>query len=400
MSTSILYHAFGLKGIHYESTHFFGDSILISARTTDQYVRCPQCGEKKATFKGQKRRLFRLSPMGRKRCFLDLLLHRLKCRECGNLWWHHLPFLDGKHRYVRSFALTVLDLLRYCTIQAVSEYLGVGWDMVKAIHKDRLSLLYRSIPLGEVRHIGIDEFSLRKGHEYMTIVTDLHSGRILHAVEGKGKEDIRPFLEKLSRKAKSLEAVAMDMSSSYFSAVREFLPHVDIVFDRYHIMALMNHALDEIRRSQQRELDDLGQKTLKGNRFLLLKNYDSLEPGRKARLDALLEANQPLFIAHSMKEQLRLFWEEDVQTAKGFLDVWLKDAMSSGIRELAKVAKTLAGYRTGLLNYFKYFITNGIVEGINNKIKTLKRQAYGFRDMVYFKLRLYHLHAQGYSLSG
>ncbi len=400
MSTSILYHAFGLKGIQYESARFFGDCVLISARTTDQSVRCPQCGGKRVTFKGQKRRLFKMSPIGRKRCFLDLLLHRLKCMECGGLWWHHLPFLDGKHRYVRFFALTVLDLLKYCTIQATSEYLGVGWDLVKAIHKERLSLLYRTIPLGEVRHVGIDEFSLRKGQEYMTIITDLESGRILHAVEGRSKENIRPFLERLSHKAKNLEAIAMDMSSSYFSAVRESLPNVDIVFDRYHIMALMNHALDEIRRSQQRELDDLGQKTLKGNRFLLLKNYDSLEPGRKARLDALLEANRPLFIAHSMKEQLRLFWEEDVHTAQGFLDVWLKDAMNSGIRQLAKVAKTLAGYRTGLLNYFKHFITNGIVEGINNKIKTLKRQAYGFRDMTYFKLRLYHLHAQGYSLSG
>jgi len=401
MSTSILYHAFGVKGIQYEAVHFLGDSLLFSARATDRYVKCPQCGARKATFKGQRRRLFRMSPIGRKRCFLDLMLHRLKCRECGSLWWHRLPFMDGKHRYVRSFALTVLDLLQFCTIQAASQYLGVGWDMIKEIHKERLFLLYRTIPLGEVRHIGIDEFSLRKGHEYMTIVTDLESGRILHAVEGKGKEDIRPFLERLARKGKNLQAVAMDMSSSYFSAVCQCLPRVDVVFDRFHIIALMNQALDEIRRQQQRELDDLGQKTLKGSRFLLLRNYNSLEPGRKARLDALLEANQPLLIAHTMKEQLQLFWEEtNPGSAKEFLDLWLNDAMQSGIKELARVAKTLAGYRTGILNYFKHFITNGIVEGINNKIKTLKRQAYGFRDMVYFKLRLYHLHSQGYSLTG
>jgi len=401
MSTSILYHAFGLKGIQHESLRYFGNSVLFSARPTDRYLKCPRCGEKSTVFKGHKRRLFRMSPMGRKRCFLYLLLHRLRCRECGHLWWQHLPFMDGNRRYVRAFALTVLDFLQFCTIRAVSEYLGVGWDMVKEIHKEKLSLLYRTLPLGEVRQVGIDEFSLRKGHEYMTVVTDLETGRILHAVEGKGKEDIRPFLETLSRKAKRLEAVAMDMSSSYYFAVRQFLPDVDIVFDRIHIMGLMNQALDEIRRQQQKELDDLGQKTLKGNRFLLLRNYDSLEPDRKARLDALLHVNQPLFTAHSMKEQLRLFWEKtNPESAKGFLDVWLKDAMESGIKELTRVAKTLAGYRTGILNYFKHFITNGIVEGINNKIKTLKRQAYGFRDMVYFKLRLYHLHTQRYSLAG
>jgi transposase len=125
----------------------------------------------------------------------------------------------------------------------------------------------------------------------MTVFTDLQSGRILHAVEGKGKGDITPFLGKLARKGRKLEAVAMDMSSAYYSVVREVLPHVDIVFDRYHIMALINHAIEELRREEQRELDRLGQQTLKGNRFLLLSNYEDLKPDRKARLDALLQAN-------------------------------------------------------------------------------------------------------------
>ncbi len=401
MSTSILYHAFGVRGVHYEATRYFGDYLLISCRMTDQYVKCPDCGNRKASFKGQNRRFLKMPPMGRKKCFLEILLHRLKCRRCGHLWWPTLPFMDGKHRYVRSFALTVLDLLRFGTIRSVSEYLGVGWDLVKEIHKERLSLLYKSMPLHKVKYVGIDEFSLKKGHKYMTVFTDIETGRILHAVEGKGKEDIRPFLEKLSGKAKKLKAVAMDMSGSYFSAVRGCLPGVDIVFDHYHVSALMNQAIDELRREQQRELDDLGQKTLKGNRFLLLRNYDSLDSDRKTRVDALLQVNQPLFLAHSMKEQLRLFWDkEDLESAKGFLDTWLKDAMASGIRVLARVAKTLAGYKTGLLNFFKHGITSAVVEGTNNKIKTLKRQAYGFRDMEYFKLRLYHLHTQRYSLSG
>jgi transposase len=235
----------------------------------------------------------------------------------------------------------------------------------------------------------------------MTVFVDIDSGRIVHAVEGRSQEDVELFLRELSRKARKLKAVAMDMSGSYFSAVRSCLPQVDIVFDRYHVSALMNRAIDEIRRGQQRELDELGQKALKGNRFLLLKNYKSLQPDRKARLDALLAANQPLFIAHSMKEQLRLFWDsDDRESGESFLDVWVKDAMQSGIKPLARVAKTLAGYKTGLLSYFKHSITSAVVEGTNNKIKTLKRQAYGFRDMTYFKLRLYHLHTQGYSLTG
>ncbi len=401
MSTSILYHAFGLKGIEYKATHFVADRIIFSAEMNDQWVRCPLCGCRDTSFKGQKRRWFYMSPIGRKRCILELVVHRLKCRMCSALWWPTLPFMDGTHRFVRSFALTVLDMLRFGTIRSVAQYLGVGWDLVKNIHKQKLQFLYRKIPLKEVRTIGIDEFSFKEGHRYMTVVTDLRTGRVLHAVEGKGKEDIRPFLKTLARRAGKLEAVAMDMSSAYFSAVRETLPKVDIVFDRFHIMALMNQAIDELRRDYQRDLDVLGQQTLKGSRFLFLQNYDSLAPERKARLDALLKVNTPLFVIHSMKEQLRLFWQkEDRKQAEQFLAVWCRDAMHSGIKALKRVGKTLGAYRTGLLNYFKHRITSGAVEGLINKIKTIKRQAYGFRDPEYFKLRLYHLHTQRYSFAG
>ena len=401
MSTSILYHAFGLKGIEYRGTSFLADTLIFRAEMNKQVIRCPNCGCRRITFKGQKRRWFQMGPIGRKKCLLDLVLHRAQCCECSALWWPTLPFMIGTHRFVRSFALTVLDLLKFGTIRSVAEFLGVGWDLVKNIHKERLRFLYRKIPLHKVRVIGIDEFSLKEGHHYMTVVTDLHTGRVLHAVEGKGKEDIRPFLESLARRGKELEAVAMDMSSSYFWAVRETLPGVKVVFDRFHVVSLMNQAIDELRRDHQAELDSLGQQTLKGSRFLLLRNYDSLEPDRKARLDALLQVNRPLFEIHSMKEQLRLFWEKtDRKEAEQFLTVWCRDAMNSGIKVLKRVGKTLAGYRTGLLNYFDHRITSGAVEGLVNKIKTLKRQAYGFRDAEYFKLRLYHLHTQRYSLAG
>jgi len=267
--------------------------------------------------------------------------------------------------------------------------------------RERVIKSPQRIPLHKVKYIGIDEFSLRVGHNYMPVVTDLPTGRILHAVEGKGKEDIRPFLEKLAKKAKKLEAVAMDMSSSFFWAVNETLPQVKIVFDRYHVVALMNRGIDELRRDLQNELEGLDQKVLKGSRFLLLHNYDSLAPDRKARLDALLQVNTPLYVMHSMKEQLRLLWEkEDKDSAQSFLTVWCHDAMQSGIKQLIKIAKTLAAYRSGLLSYFDHNITSGAVAGLVNKIKTLKRQAYGFRDMEYFKLRLYHLHTQRYSLTG
>jgi len=401
MSTSLLYHAFNLKGVTYRSASYVGNSIILSFEMTDKFIKCPQCGGRHTTFKGQKNRLLKMGLFGRKQAILQLQLHRLECVGCDNLWWPQLSFMVGKHRYTRSFAMTVLDLLRFGTIKDVANYLHVGWDLIKEIHKSKLKTLYKKMPIEKIKYLGIDEFSLRKGHNYMTIFIDLQTGRIIHTVEGRSAAAIGPFLKIVSQKSKKIKAIAMDMSRPYSSAVTEHLPHADIVFDRYHIMALMNKAIEKLRREQQRTLEDSDKKYLKGCRFLLLSNYKSLDDNRQIRLSTLLENNKPLFEIHSMKEQLRLLWTQpNRQQAVQFLNQWLFDALAAGSKALVKVGLTLLKHKKGILNYFPHQITSGPIEGTVNKIKTLKRQAYGFRDMEYFKLRLYHLHCQGYSLAG
>ena len=192
------------------------------------------------------------------------------------------------------------------------------------------------------------------------------------------------------------------MSSSYISAAKEYLPGVDIVFDRFHVTALMNRALDDVRRAQCKKLAGEKSQALKGMRFLLLRNYASLSTKQVEQVNALFTANIPLFQAHALKEQLRLFWEmENAAKAVQFLLYWIDGVKCTGLKPLIKVADTLESHLPELLNYYKHDrISNGQAEGINNKIKTLKRQSYGFRDMEYFKLRLYHLHAQKYALCG
>ena len=401
MSTSILYHAFGLRGIEYRATRYEGEYIVFEAEMTTRNISCPTCNNEEVIFKGNKWREFLMPPIGRKRCLLHLLLHRVRCTKCGHLWWPRLSFMLGKHTYVRSFALQVMDLLKMGTIQDVANFMRTGWDIIKNIHKMKLKSMYKSRPLKRVKYLGVDEFAIRKGHSYMTIFVDLKDGRIIHAVEGKSKDDIRPFLKRLKQHARKLKAIAMDMSASYFWAVREILPDVDVVFDRFHVMNLMSKAIDSFRREYQRTMSHEGRKLLKGSRFLLLGNYENLDADKRSRLDELLQLNEPLATMHIMKEQLRLFWDlKDRKSAESFLKDWCFDAMNSGITHLAKVARTLMSYRTGILTYFDHKITNGPVEGLVNKIKTLKRQAYGYRDMEYFKLRLYHLHCQRYSLAG
>ena len=301
----------------------------------------------------------------------------------------------------RSFIQYAFDLLSVCTIKDTAAILGISWNVAKNIHKMKLKKLYKNISLKNIRYLSVDEFAIRKGHTYMSVFTDIESGRIIFAVEGRKKEDIAPFLEKLRKHAKKLEAIAMDMSASYIPAVQEMLPRIDIVFDHFHANALLNKALDDVRKEEQAKINAEEERVLKGSRFLFLKNYEKLIDEKKGQLEKILKANEPLFKAHSLKEQFRGFWNlSSREEAERFLDQWTYDTFSSGIPKLKKVAHTLRTHRIGLLNYFKHRINNGGAEGINNKIKTMKRQAYGFRDIEYFKLRLYHLHNQRYSFVG
>lgn len=399
MSTSLLYHAYGISGVQHQSIKFEAGAIIMHAQMVDQ-PHC-KCGCIRTIFKGQKRRLFKMVPFGGKPCFLNVLLHRVACPQCGIKWWPQLPFMKGKFRMVRSMIAHVLDLLHFSTLLDVSRFLKISWNVVKRIHKEKLTALYKTISLEDLEFITVDEFSIRKGHEYMTVFTDLRSGRIIHAVEGRTIENVAPFFKKLARRAPKLKAIAMDMSKSYYPAAQEYLPHVDVVFDHFHVTALLNKALDEVRKDQQQALIEADAKVLKGSRFLFLTNYDNLDLENQTRLGALLALNEPLYLAHSLKEQFQLFWEKDsVAEAEHFLIQWGIDALATGLKPLKRIVKTLNQYKTGLLNYFKHRISNAAAEGINNKIKTMKRQAYGFRDMEYFKLRLYHLHESRYAFVG
>jgi len=288
--------------------------------------------------------------------------------------------------------------MRFSTVEHVARFLGVSWGTIKGIHKAHLQKEYKSPALELLQYIGVDEFSIRKGHEYMTIFINLESGEIIHAVEGKSMDSVTPFLLQLKEKAIQLRAIAMDMNAAYASAVKKYLPQVDIVFDRFHVVALLNTAIDEIRRTQQAKCNEVGLRALKGCRFLLLSNYEKLDPKKINSLECLLEINKPIATAHALKEQIRIFWTKStLKEGAQFLCWWIMDALDSGIGELQKAGRTLLRHGQDLLNYFKHRITNGKTEGINNKIKTMKRQAYGFRDMDYFKLRLYNLHKTGYS---
>jgi transposase len=404
MSTSLLYHAFGIRGYEYRRTDYQDGQVIFTIHQETETCRCSACGASDVLFRGHVERRFRSLPIGSRATFLDIPIPRVECRACGVVRQVEIPFADERRSYTKSFERYALELSRRMTILDVAKHLGVGWDLIKDIQKRDLSRRYAKPKLKHLRQIAIDEISVASGHRYLTVVMDLENGAVVFVGDGKGADALKPFWKRLRPSKAKIEAVAMDMSAAYRGAVSANLPEAKIVFDRFHVIKLYNHKLSQLRRDLYREATDMmHKKVLKGTRWLLLMNPENLdeEKDEKSRLEEALALNKSLALAYYMKEDLRSFWDQPgKRLATAFLNDWMKRAEASGIKMLKQMAKTLAAHRSGLLAYYDAMITSGPMEGTNNKIKTMKRQAYGFRDQEFFKLKILAIHETKYALVG
>ena len=304
MSTSLLYHEFGIRGYRYESTKRLPGEMVMRISQPLERCRCSACGSAKVISRGQQERSFRSLPIGRKRT---------------------------------------------------------------------------------------------------TVVLDLESGCVVFVGDGKGGDALRPFWKRLRSSGAKIEAVATDMSPAYIAAVGENLPHATLVFDRFHVIKLFNDKLSNLRRDQYHAASKADRKLLKGSRWLLLKRPQNLDDSKNEsqRLQEALAINQPLATAYYLKELLNEVWEQDEEEeAHLVLRDWIALAEASGVRMLIQFAKTLRQHAWGILAYYDFPISTGPLEGTNNKIKTMKRQAYGFRNKNFFKLKIYAIHETEYALVG
>ena len=404
MSTSLLYQGFGVRGYRYVRTDYVEGEVWFSIEQPREALRCPLCDSAEVTRRGEEWRTFRLLPIGSKRVLLMLPVARVACAACDVVRQVALGFADSRRSYTKSFARYALELSRYMTIRDVADHLGVGWDLIKDIQKADLQRRFKKVKLKKLRQLAIDEISIGKHQRYLTVVLDLKSGAVVFVGEGKGSQALEPFWKRLRRSRAKIQAVAMDMSAAYIKAVSEYLPKAQIVFDHFHIIKLFNEKLSDLRRELFRAAVDQRQKdVLKGSLWLLLKNPEHLDRKRDEpkRLARALKLNAPLAIAYYLKEDLRQLWEQpNWRAARKFLTSWCTRATASGIRILQKFADTLRKYARGILNYFKFPISTGPLEGTNNKIRTMQRQAYGFRDPEFFKLKIYAIHETRFELVG
>jgi transposase len=404
MSTSLLYHAFGLRGYDYVNTDYQEGGVVFTIRQRPHTCRCAVCNSRDVWPRGQQQRTFKTVPIGHKPVTVILPIPRVECPACGIVRQVPLHFADPRRSYTRAFERYALELGRLMTIQDVAKHLQVSWDVIKDMQKRDLQHRYHKPRLSKLKQLAIDEISIGKGHRYLTVVLNLETGAVVFVGDGKGADALEPFWKRLKAARAKIEAVATDMSVAYIQAVRDHLGNAVHVFDHFHVIKLFNEKLSNFRRELHREAtEQMHKEVLKGTRWLLLKNPENLDPKKKERerLEEALRMNQPLATVYYMKEDLRQIWQQpDKATAAQVLEDWIRRAEASCIKVLQKFAGTLAMYRTGILAYYDCRISTGPLEGTNNKIKTMQRQAYGFRDQEFFKLKILAIHEAKYALVG
>jgi transposase len=403
MSTTLLYRAFGLVGYHYVNQDFQGGQVTFRIDQPRDRYRCSHCGCEAVWSQGGVERTFRTLPIGSKPVNLQFKVPRVFCHGCGMTRQVKLGFADPKKHYTRSFERYALELSRHMTIQDVAEHLQVSWDTIKEIQANNLQRRFGKPKLNKLQQIAIDEIAIGKGHRYLTVVLNLVSGAVVFVGDGKGGDALKPFWKRLRRSHAKIKAVATDMSAAYIAAVRDHIPKAVHVFDHFHVIKLFHEKLTAFRRQLYYQLTAEHKPILKGTRWLLLKNPENLDPKKNEaeRLQEALELNKDLATVYYMKEDLRQIWKQkDKRTARRVLKDWLKRARASKIRMLTNFANTLEEHQEGILNYYTYRISTGPLEGTNTKIQAMKRQAYGFRDIAFYKLKILGIHETKHALVG
>lgn len=362
-------------------------------------LKCPVCGTEILLASAGRTRYVQGLPNGKLLTFFRLSVHQCWCHRCQKSFYESFPFLSSpKARITKALEQLILKLRAEMSIKGIAEHFNISWDTVKDVEKRSLADKYRHVPLGKVRGITVDEMKVfnqgRPSRKFITIVRDAETGDVLSVSRGKGADALKMFSSRIRRSGARIHYVCMDMSKAYTAWAKETIPEAEIVYDRFHLMKMMNERLDGVRRRVARKLDEDAAKDLKGKRFLLLKNEDDLDGKGAEDLERIRAINSDLADAHLLKERLRTIYAtaENGFDAYCLLRGWCAAADATGVPELAVMAKTVRSHIKGILGYWKLDgATNASMEGFNGKVRWLIKQAYGFRDFKYFRLKIFDL---------
>jgi len=361
-------------------------------RLGNRRLRCGECrGEVKGTRGRRSERRWRDLSIRDQTFWIVYRPFRVLCRRCG-LRVERVPWARKWERVTLALAHAVALLAKKLSFKEVAEYFRLDWKVVATVVKRVVSEGLKMRKLKPLHILGIDEVSRKKGHRYVTLVYDLERGRLVWAGLDRKEETLDEFFRWLGkRRARALQAICLDMWAPYLASVRTHAPEAILVFDRFHVVQHLNGAIDEVRRAEVRRLAQTEVIDLKKTRFILLKNPWNLTPKERRRLSQLLKLNLPIVRAYYLKEEFQRFWDY-LQEKRGtaHLKQWFWWATHSRLQPFIEFARLLKEHLPGVLAWTKLRISNGALEGMNNKVKLVSHRSFGFRKPEYFIAAIYH----------
>jgi len=397
---TILNRCHRFPGFVYQGARFgpTGRTIEVLVRNrVGSAAACSLCQQPAPGYDHLPQRRFEFIPLWG---FLVVFLYsmrRVSCKPCGVVVVEQVPWASGKHHLTKAYMQFLANWARKLSWQETADTFRTSWDKVchSVEYVVQWGLEHRT--LAPIRAIGVDEIQYAKGHKYLTLVYQIDAGatRLLWVGKERTMKAFRGFFTMIGAELSSkIEFVCSDMWKAYLQVIGKECPQALNILDRFHIVAKMNEAVDDVRAGEARQMARDGyEPLLKKSRWCVLKRKKNLTPKQKIRLRDLLRYNLKTVRAYLLKEDFQHFWTyNSPQWAGRFLDFWCGQAMRSRIEPMKKIARTLRAHRELLLNYFKArkLYSSGIVEGLNNKAKVTMRKSYGFRTFRILELALYH----------
>ena len=380
--TTLLNLMLNLPGLWVRRCEIHGDELVVNIRRRFRILTCPDCGTQvKGRFSKSKRRWRHLSVGGFK-TYIRGSIRRLRCPVCQAVKTERVPWARPGARFTRPFEDAVGFLAQKLDKTAVAELTDIAWVTVGQIAERLVAEKLPEDRLQGLTKIGVDEISYRKHHQYLTVVVDHEKGGVVWVGAGKSAKTLKEFFEELGpERTKTIELVSIDMSAAYEKAIRESLPNAKIVFDRFHVAKLAQEAVTEVRREAMRELAAEEKRWLKKSRWILLKRPENRTEKEDERLSMIKKANGPVYRAYLLKESfLNIFVRDTRNQAEEDLRAWLKWAARSRLKPFVRLGRTIRKYRDGVLEFIETKLSNGRLEGMNNKIRLLSHRSYGFHS--------------------
>jgi transposase len=365
----------------------YDEGLVVDVVPTTYIARCSGCMCRVRAVHDRRARDWRHLDVGPFRVWLRYSLRRVDCPRCGVVV-EFVPWAESQSWFTYDFEEQVAYLAQKTDKTTLSSLMRIAWRTVGAIVERVVPRHRTADPLDGLTHIGVDELSYRRHHEYVTVVIDHERGAVVWAREGKDAATLAAFFEELGKeRCAKLEAVTLDLSAAYIKAVTEATPQARLIFDRFHVQRLAHDALDTVRRQQWRTADSEEKEAIKGTRFALQKNPWNLTDVEQGKLTDVQRTNRPLYRAYLLKETLAEILDgAQVNIARDKLLDWIAWANRAQLRPFRKVAGTIKKHIEGIVAYVATGLSSGRSEGLNGKIRTITRRSFGFHSATLIAL--------------